>query len=137
MISDGLNGNAITDPGHVDTFLPLLRESLGEAGWKVAPEVIVCRSGRVRAGYRAGELLYGKLADESQRRAMLHLIGERPGSEHHSFSVYLSAPAGALWSQPGKLDHDQAKVVANIADTALAPQAAVAETLRVLKSLSG
>jgi ethanolamine ammonia-lyase large subunit len=137
MVSDGLNGNAITDPGHVDAFLPLLRQALDQAGYKVAPELIVCKSGRVRAGYRAGELLYGQIADKSSRRAMLHLIGERPGSEHHSFSVYLSAPKVETWAQPGKLDHDESKVVANIADTALAPAAAVGETMRVLKSLYG
>jgi ethanolamine ammonia-lyase large subunit len=137
MISDGLNGNAITDPGHVDVFLPKLREALDKAGYKVAPEVIVCKSGRVRAGYRAGEVLYGKLADKSSRRALLHLIGERPGSEHHSFSVYLSAPTVEVWAQPGKLDHDDSKVVANIADTALVPDVAVFETVRVLKGMTG
>jgi hypothetical protein len=41
------------------------------------------------------------------------------------------------WAKSGKLDHDESKVVANIADTALAPDVAVAETLRVLKSLYG
>jgi ethanolamine ammonia-lyase large subunit len=136
MISDGLNGNAITDAGHVDAFLPQLREALAKQGWKVAPEVIVCKSGRVRAGYRAGEVLYGKIADKSSRRALLHLIGERPGSEHHSFSVYLSAPTVEVWSQPGKLDHDASKVVANIADTALAPAVAVVETVRVLGAMT-
>jgi ethanolamine ammonia-lyase large subunit len=135
MVSDGLNGNAITDPGHVDKFLPLLRKALDQAGYKVAPETLVCKSGRVRAGYRAGEVLFGKIADTQGRRVMLHLIGERPGSEHHSFSVYLSAPKVQTWAQPGKLDHDESKVVANIADTALAPDAAVGETMRVLKSL--
>jgi ethanolamine ammonia-lyase large subunit len=136
MVSDGLNGNAITDAGHVDAFLPKLRTALDKEGWKVAPEVIVCKSGRVRAGYRAGEVLYGRIADKSSRRAMLHLIGERPGSEHHSFSVYLSAPKVEVWSQPGKLDHDDSKVVANIADTALAPDVAVVETVRVLKGMT-
>ena len=38
---------------------------------------------------------------------------------------------------PGKLDHDDSKAVANIADTALAPRAAVGETLRAFKSLTG
>jgi ethanolamine ammonia-lyase large subunit len=137
MVSDGLNGNAITDPGHVDAFLPLLRDGLAKAGYKPAPETIVCKSGRVRAGYRAGEVLFGRIDDKSSRRAMLHLIGERPGSEHHSFSVYLSAPKVEVWSQPGKLNHDDSKVVANIADTALAPKVAVEETLRVLKGLTG
>ena len=37
MISDGLNGNAITDAGHSDNFLPLLRTELARAGYRVAP----------------------------------------------------------------------------------------------------
>ena len=89
---------------------------------------------RLIAGFnqhQAGEVLFGGLGDKASRRALLHLIGERPGSEHHSFSVYLSAPKVETWAQAGKLDHDDAKVVANIADTALAPDVAVAETLRV------
>ena len=61
MVSDGLNGNAITDPGPGDVVLPLLRTALAKEGWKVAPETIVCKSGRVRAGYRAGEVLFGSL----------------------------------------------------------------------------
>jgi ethanolamine ammonia-lyase large subunit len=93
----------------------------------------VCKSGRVRAGYRAGEILFGKIADGASQRAMLHLIGERPGSEHHSFSVYLSAPAVSVWAEAGKLDHDVTKVVANIADTALKPEVAVGETMSQLK----
>ena len=136
MVSDGLNGNAITDPGHVDKFLPLLRTALDNEGFKVAPETIVCKSGRVRAGYRAGEVLFGKMPDRQTRCAMLHLIGERPGSEHHSFSVYMSAPKVETWAKPGKLDHDESKVIANIADTALAPDVAVTQTVRVLKSLA-
>jgi ethanolamine ammonia-lyase large subunit len=96
-----------------------------------------CKSGRVRAGYRAGELLFGNLPDRQSRCAMLHLIGKRPGSEHHSFSVYMSAPKVEAWAMAGKLDHDESKVIANIADTALAPDVAVTQTVRVLKSLAG
>lgn len=135
MISDGLNANAITDPGHVDAYLPALRQALQQAGLKVAPETIVCTSGRVRAGYRAGEVLFGARGNKSEKCALLHLIGERPGSEHHSFSVYLCAPTVSVWATPGKLDHDATKVVANIADTALTPDLAVAETLGILRQL--
>ena len=135
MISDGLNGNAITDPGHVETFLPLLRTQLEAKGYKIAPETIVCTSGRVRAGYRAGEIIFGKIADQNKKCVMLHLIGERPGSEHHSFSVYISAPTVAVWSKPGTLDHDVSKVIANIADSALIPSIAVDDTLKVLAML--
>ena len=135
MISDGLNGNAITDTGHVDAFLPLLRKALTDAGYLVAPETIVCTSGRVRAGYRAGEVIFGKIADMASQRAMLHIIGERPGSEHHSFSVYMSAPAVSVWAVAGTLDHDATWVIANIADTALVPSIAAGDTVNVLKSV--
>jgi ethanolamine ammonia-lyase large subunit len=135
MISDGLNANAITDKGHVDAYLPKLRQALASAGLKAAPETIVCTSGRVRAGYRAGEVLFGTRANQQEKCAMLHIIGERPGSEHHSFSVYLSAPTVSVWATQGKLDHDVTKVVANIADTALVPDIAVAETVTLLKQL--
>lgn len=135
MVSDGLNANAITDKGHVDAYLPKLRQALQRAGMKVAPATLVCTSGRVRAGYRAGEVLFGARGDMQERRAMLHIIGERPGSEHHSFSVYLSAPPVSVWSAAGKLDHDVTKVVANIADTALVPDIAVTETVEILKQM--
>jgi ethanolamine ammonia-lyase large subunit len=135
MVSDGLNGNAITDPGHADAYLQKLRAALATAGYKVAPETLVCQSGRVRAGYRAGEVIFGARTDTSTRCAFLHLIGERPGSEHHSFSTYLSAPTVATWSQAGRLDHDQCAVVSNIADTALVVDLAVQETLNQLAIL--
>lgn len=135
MVSDGLNGNAITDKGHADRYLPQLRQALGEAGFRVAPETIVCASGRVRAGYRAGEVIFGSRSRRQEKCALVHVIGERPGSEHHSFSAYLSAPTVDVWSTPGRLDHDATKVVANIADTALAPELAVAETVDILRRL--
>ncbi|MFS8065281.1 MAG: ethanolamine ammonia-lyase light chain EutC, partial [Byssovorax sp.] len=77
----------------------------------------------------------GKAADKAARKAMLHIIGERPGSEHHSFSVYLSAPTVEVWSQAGALDHNVSKVVANIADTALAPEIAADQTVTILQGM--
>ena len=135
MISDGLNANAITDKGHVDAYLPKLQQALQQSGMKVAPDTLVCTSGRVRAGYRTGEVLFGARSNKQERCAMLHIIGERPGSEHHSFSIYLSAPPVSVWSTPGKLDHDVTKVIANVADTALVPDIAVTETVRILKQM--
>jgi ethanolamine ammonia-lyase large subunit len=49
----------------------------------------------------------------------------------------MSVPKAETWSQRGKLDHDESKVIANIADTALTPDVAVTETVRVLKSMTG
>ena len=86
-------------------------------------------SGRVRAGYRIGEKLFYNLKD---RRTLMHLIGERPGTGHHTFSVYLTAADGSTWSTPGKIDHNLTKVVSGIATTALLPITAADETVRIL-----
>jgi ethanolamine ammonia-lyase large subunit len=135
MISDGLNAYAITDKDHLAPYLADVRTKLEAAGYKVAPEHIVCTSGRVRAGYHAGEILFGSIADKTSKRAILHIIGERPGSEHHSYSVYISAPKVSVWSQAGTLDHDQSKVVAGVADTALLPSIAADQTIQILGEL--
>jgi len=135
MISDGLNAYAITDQDHLAPYLSDVRTKLEAAGYKVAPEHIVCTSGRVRAGYHAGEILYGKIADKQSKRAILHIIGERPGSEHHSYSVYITAPKVDVWAAPGTVDHDISKVVAGIADTALLPTDASDQTVQILGAL--
>jgi ethanolamine ammonia-lyase large subunit len=135
MISDGLNALAITDTDHLAPYLADVRTKLETAGYKVAPEHIVCTQGRVRAGYHAGEILFGSLADKTSQRAILHIIGERPGSEHHSYSVYITAPTVDVWSQPGVVDHNITKVVAGIADTALDPVIASGETITRLQQL--
>lgn len=132
VISDGLNALSITDPGHLAPFLKQLRDELLRAGYRPAPEHFVVTSGRVRAGYRLGETLFGDLPG---RRAVLHVIGERPGSGHHTFSVYITAAAGATWREPNQVDHNITKVVSGIAATAVAPLHAANETVRVLKTL--
>ena len=90
----------------------------------------------MRLGYRVGEQLFGKLADRSAHRAILHIIGERPGSGHHAFSVYITAPPVATWSQAGLTDHNITKVVSGIADTAREPALAAADTVRILQQLT-
>ncbi|GAB4561513.1 MAG: ethanolamine ammonia-lyase [Haliangiales bacterium] len=136
VISDGLNAFALTDEGHLGPFLNTLRSELGAAGYRVAPEHLVVTTGRVRAGYRIGELLYGGLADPRSTRAVLHIIGERPGSGHHAFSVYITAPPVSTWSQAGVADHNITKVVSGIADTALTPQKAAAQTVSILSAMA-
>jgi ethanolamine ammonia-lyase large subunit len=135
MISDGLNALAITDPGHLGPYLEAVRAELEGAGYKVAPEHLVCVSGRVRAGYHAGEILFGSLADKASKRAIVHIIGERPGSEHHAYSVYTTAPKVAAWAQEGTVDHDITKVISGIADTATTPALAAKATLTQLDDL--
>lgn len=135
VVSDGLCSNALTDPNHLDPYLTTLRTELDKAGYKTAPEHVVVRMGRVRAGYHAGEIVYGGLADANTKRAIIHVIGERPGSGHHTFSAYITSPTGAVWSIPDKVDHNITRVVSGIADTAYLPATAAAETVRILGML--
>ena len=134
VISDGLNALAIMDAGHLDAFLEELRNRLADGGFRTAREHVVLTSGRVRAGYHVGEHLFGGLPG---RRAILHAIGERPGTGHHTFSVYLTDTSGTVWGQPGKVDHNITKVVSGIAKTALLPRLGARETVRILASLRG
>lgn len=136
VISDGLDALALTDPGHLEPYLDALLPALEEAGFKAAPEQIVVQTGRVRAGYQIGELLYGRLASSGGKpRAILHLIGERPGSGHRAYSVYITAPNAGVWSS-GKVDHDITRVISGIADTALDPALAARQTVGLLRELT-
>jgi ethanolamine ammonia-lyase large subunit len=136
VISDGLDAFALTDDGHLAPYLESVRTLLASAGYKVAPEHVVVHSGRVRAGYRIGERLFGQLADAEAHRAILHVIGERPGSGHHAYSVYITAPPVSTWAKAGTVDHNITKVVSGIADTALPPPQAASDTLRIVQQLA-
>ena len=134
VISDGLNALSIMEKNHLKPFLKGLREKLIGEDFKPSPENIVVNSGRVRAGYQIGEILY---AQSKGTRAILHVIGERPGTGHRTFSVYITAPDGQVWSSSGRVDHNITKVVSGIASTALSPQIAAKETVRLLRSITG
>lgn len=134
VVSDGLNALSILDQQQLAPFLHSLRTDLATEQLRVAPETLVVTSGRVRAGYRIGELLF---ADLEGPRAVLHVIGERPGSGHRTFSVYLTSPTGAIWGTANKVDHNLTRVVAGIANTALVPTKAASEVVRLLKMLRG
>jgi ethanolamine ammonia-lyase large subunit len=130
VVSDGLNALAITDEGHLGPFLKHLREHLARDGYSPSPENVIVTSGRVRAGYRIGETLFGGLTG---RRVILHVIGERPGAGHHAFSVYLTSAPGSAWGRPDEVDHNITKVVSGIATTALPPATGAEETVKLLK----
>lgn len=134
VVSDGLSGNAIMDPGHLAPYLKELKKELKDAGYTVDEKTVVVTNGRVRAGYEIGNVLFGK-SDPAKPKAVLNIIGERPGTEHHSFSVYIAAPKADVWAEK-KCDHDIVKVVCNIADTALKPELAAKETVRLLKGMT-
>jgi ethanolamine ammonia-lyase large subunit len=95
----------------------------------------VVTGGRVRAGYEIGQLLFEK-ADPNSFRGILHIIGERPGTMHHSYSVYITVLKGQKWTEK-KVDHDVTKLVCNIADTALAPKDAARETITIIREMVG
>ncbi len=136
IISDGLNARALMDEGHLTPFLERLRVGLADGGFLVGNEKIVITHGRVRAGYACGELLFG-LSENSKKKGIIHIIGERPGSGHHNFSAYLTAASPIVWNKKGTVDHNITRVVSGISDTALTPDKAVAETLQIFGGLMG
>jgi ethanolamine ammonia-lyase large subunit len=133
VISDGLNAKAIMDAGHLAPYLGELRRLLADAGVPMSDKTILVTSGRVRAGYRIGETLFEK-ADPNSFRGILHVIGERPGTMHHAYSVYITVAKGKAWTEK-KIDHNITKLVSNIADTALPPKQAAKETLKIIREI--
>jgi len=87
VAADGLSALAVQR--HAAPFLAALRERLALEAWTLSPLHIVAQ-GRVAVGDEVGELL--------QARAVLVLIGERPGlSSPDSLGLYLTwAPAVGL-----------------------------------------
>lgn len=133
MVSDGLNARAVMDPGHLGPFLTAVRSEL--ASLHVADRTLFLHHGRVRAGYAAAQVLFANGHDDAPR-ALVHFIGERPGTRHQNASVYLTAPTGARWAR-GDVDHDETRVISGVSDTALTPEQAalrVAELLRELRA---
>jgi ethanolamine ammonia-lyase large subunit len=130
-----LNVSSLSDKGHLKPFLEDLNKELIIAGLTVSPDNIVVRHGRVRAGYRCGEYLFGQETGIDKHKGIVHIIGERPGTGHHNFSAYLSAPSISTWKVKGKLDHNISKVVSGISDTALKPDLAAKETVKLLSEL--
>jgi len=133
VISDGLNAKAIMDEDHLAPYLAAVNKELKNAGFTVGEKNIVVTNGRVRAGYAIGSILFAK-ADPNKPKAIVHVIGERPGTMHHSYSVYISAPKSQVWAEK-KCDHDITKVVCNISNTSLMPEQAAKDTVTLLKEL--
>lgn len=134
IISDGLNPRALMDDGHLAPFLSGLKKGLKEQNYTLSDSTVVIEHGRVRAGYACGELLFGQ-ANNNKAKGIIHIIGERPGSGHHNFSAYLTVASPSMWHKKGHVDHDISKVISGISDTALPPEQAVKDTLRVFNRL--
>ena len=138
VVSDGLNAYAIADDAHLAPYLDTLQSILAVNRIRVAPGMLFLTNGRVRAGYQIGRLLYGGLPQADQHKAIVHLIGERPGSMHHTFSAYITAPRVSVWGGESRgVDHDITRVVSGIADTALDPKRAAAETAKLIAAITG
>jgi ethanolamine ammonia-lyase large subunit len=133
VISDGLNAQSLMDAGHLAAFLPALQKQLSDRNLSIAEENIVIRNGRVRAGYETGETLFG--SSQQRSHCIVHIIGERPGTMHRNFSVYITAAAASVWNEKGKVDHDITRVVSGISDTAYHPDEAAVEVAAISEGL--
>jgi ethanolamine ammonia-lyase large subunit len=105
---------------------------LTDAGFQTSPVNLLVDAGRVRAGYRIGEALFGS---RNGRFALLHLIGERPGTGHHTLSIYMTVADGKTWGSPDRVDHNITKVVSGIAMTALTPDLGALEAVKILTEM--
>ena len=133
IISDGLNSRSLMDEGHLNQFLPSLYKQLAEKSLTFSDAPIIIRNGRVRAGYEIGEHLFGK--DIIKKHCIVHIIGERPGTIHRNFSVYITVASASTWNIQGKVDHDITRVISGISDTAYLPKDAVIEVSSIIKEL--
>jgi len=127
VMSDGLNANALNENGRA--VLPPLRHALAAAGLHVGDVDVVIQNGRVRAGYHVGALI--------DADAVVHLIGERPGTGLDSLSAYLTygrdAAGRSRWSPD--LDHSATTAVCGIHRQGKAPAEAVGEVARLLRQI--
>jgi len=133
VISDGLNANSIMAPEHTLPYITALRKDLQAAGMTVDKKNIIITSGRVRAGYMVGDVLFGN-ADPDKPRAVIHIIGERPGTGQNAFSVYIAAPKAKVWAEK-KCDHNIVKVVSGISKQATKAEDAAKQTVNLLKGM--
>lgn len=133
VISDGLNAKSIMDSEHALPYIKALRKELQDAGLTADTKNIVITSGRVRAGYMVGNELFAT-ADPTKARAVVHIIGERPGTGQDAFSVYIAAPKAKVWADK-KVDHNIVKVVCGISKQATKPQDAARQTVKFLKEM--
>ena len=130
VISDGLNALAVMDGDQLLSLIRRVRAELAGTEFTLSPENLVVNSGRVRAGYRIGEQLFG---GRNGTFTILHIIGERPGSGHHTLSVYMTRADGQTWDIADKVDHNITKVVSGIANTTLKPDLGAIEAVRILR----
>jgi ethanolamine ammonia-lyase large subunit len=134
IISDGLSPNSLTDKDHLFPIMSKLKDSFAKSTLKLNDTNIVIINGRVRAGYSCGEYLFGQVG--KARKGIIHIIGERPGSGHHAYSVYITVAEQDVWNTKSKVDHNITKVISGISDTTLLPEMAALEIFKLCEELS-
>jgi ethanolamine ammonia-lyase large subunit len=109
--------------------LPTLRQALAARGLDVGGMDVMVENGRVRAGYHIGALLGVE--------ALVHLIGERPGTGLNTMSAYLTygrdRTGRVRWSPD--LDHAATTAICGIHRLGKPPAAAVAEIARAVERM--
>jgi ethanolamine ammonia-lyase large subunit len=127
VVSDGLNADAINE--NLRAVLPPLKQCLAQGGYHVGATDIILANGRVRAGYHVGALL--------EVDAVIHLIGERPGTGMNMLSAYLTygrdATGASRWSPA--LDHSATTAICGIHHKGKPPLAAAAEIARAVERM--
>ena len=127
VISDGLNANALNE--NLRGVLPPLRHELATAGLHAGDLDVVIQNGRVRAGYHVGAIV--------DADAVVHFIGERPGTGLDTMSAYLTygrnVAGQSRWS-PG-LDHAATTAVCGIHRDGKPPSEAVEEIARLIRRM--
>jgi len=127
VISDGLNAHAINE--QAPALMPPLRRALADRGCRVADAVVVVQNGRVRVGYEIGGL--------TRADAVVHIIGERPGTGLNTASAYLTYgrdPSGQpRWSR--QLEHSATTAICGIHPNAKTPEVAAEEVARTVRRM--
>ncbi|HLG17333.1 MAG TPA: ethanolamine ammonia-lyase subunit EutB [Blastocatellia bacterium] len=127
VISDGLNADAANE--NLRTLLPALRRELAGIGCHLGETEIIIDNARVRAGYHVGALL--------DAEAVVHLIGERPGTGLDMLSAYLTygrdREGNSRWSSD--LDHSNTTAVCGIHPKGKRPEAAAQEIARCVRRM--
>jgi ethanolamine ammonia-lyase large subunit len=124
VVSDGLNADALNE--HLRALALPLRRRLGDAGCRASDVAVVIENGRVRAGYRVGEI--------SRAEVVVHLIGERPGTGLNTLSAYITygRDAAGRFRWASALDHACTTAICGIHPSGKTPETAAVEIARVV-----
>jgi ethanolamine ammonia-lyase large subunit len=127
VISDGLNANAVNE--NLRDLMPALKHELTARGCYVSETDVVIQNGRVRAGYHVGALI--------EAEAIVHLIGERPGTGLNLLSAYLTygRDNAGRWRWSPEMDHSYSNAICGVHRRGKQLSAAADEIARAAKRM--